>query len=162
MLFGKKKERITIEQLAATLRTNYKEVVAHAKQQFYELEKYGIELPSNADLEITLMAYAAFDYAMSQGPEIELRNKLRDLFLELDMPNQELLKNIVERCDEYSDVLNHMKNGDLVRLKVGKVLAKHLGHEDDPRIAGVAGIHFESIVNTMSGTTSECIRQIAK
>ena len=164
MLFKRKAKGMTVQEIATVLALTFKESLeTNAKALASTLvDVIGPPLPPNLEDEIEFLLFISLDFAMSAGPEKELRNQLRDCFISLNPLDKRPLQQLAERADEYAAVIRQIKDSDNRQLKVGKVLATHIGYGEDSFVAISAGIAFDNYAGAMAPLISSWLRKIEK
>jgi len=141
------------QEIGRELRRSYDKLCNEAFESFKELAE-DIELPENLEFEIASLLYFAFDFGMASGTETEIRNKIRDAFLEAKPIDELEAERTSSRVEEYLNELRTEHDRERQMLLLGNVFAKHTGNEDDISVVTWASIQY--------GTTFRFVTDLMK
>jgi uncharacterized membrane protein YuzA (DUF378 family) len=140
----KTKNRNPLE-VGKKLRKSYDRLCNEAFDSFKELGEDRV-IPENLESEIASLLYFAFDLSMAFGKETEIRNKIRDAFLEAKPINKVEYEIITSRVEEYLSALRIENDREKQSLLFGNVFAKHTGNAENVFVVVWAWIQFMSTV----------------
>jgi len=130
-----------VHEIGRELRRAYDKLCNEAFESFKELHE-DIEVPQNLEFEIASLLYFAFDIGMASGTETEIRNKIRDAFLEAKPIDEVEAERTSSRVEEYLNELRTEHDREKQMLLLGNVFAKHTGNEDDISVVTWAFIQY--------------------
>lgn len=129
----------------------------------YLIEHRTAEIDEDYVFEAECLHYFIYDFAIASGPEKQLRNHIRDLFVTM-LPyygDRRQMAFVADRSDEYSIVLKENITKDRKMMRFGNVFARHIGLADDPMlIMNVAG-HFSSLYPKLVGIVNDILAELA-
>lgn len=126
---SKAKDRNPLE-VGKKLRKSYDRLCNEVFHSFKELGE-GKKHTENLEFEIACLLYCAFDLGMAHGKETEIRNRIRDAFLEAEPINKVEYERIRSRIEEYINALRFEGDRERQSLLFGNVFAKRTGNADD-------------------------------
>lgn len=142
------------QEIGRELRKSYDKLCNEALASFKELAE-DIERSENLELEIASLLYFAFDFGMAAGTETEIRNKIRDAFLEAKPIDDVEAERISSRVEEYLNELRTEHDRERQMLLLGNVFAKHTGNAENIFVVAWASIQygaaFKFVTDLMKG-----------
>jgi hypothetical protein len=92
-----------------------------------------IPWPNNLGEEVIALIYFAFDFGMAYGNETDIRDRIRDGFLDEFRPGGKLAELLESRSDEYGNAIKETSKEEPYE-RIGKAAANHIGIKNDPLV----------------------------
>lgn len=127
-------------------------------QSFNKMVKDSGVNSKNIDFEIRSLLFFSFDFGIASGPEVEVRNQIRDCFLESLNMSRNDMRLLNDRVMEYTNAYQDDYSGKL--LTIGNVFAKHTGNEADSIVVTWAILIFETNYKFASESTAMLLSHI--
>jgi len=161
-MFGKNKSHLTTEEVASMFQSAMLDSVRSIRKILDSLPASDMQFPSNYHVELEILTYAAFDFALSIGNETSARDRLRDAFASLNVPRPEMRKTWHDRLDQYRRAVAESASADIAvkKLRIGNVLATALGHENDIVMASSTGTFFDLTAGAIAETAKKCMESL--
>lgn len=147
-------------EIGRKLKEEFDKQCQHTLYSFKEMcKKHDLKLNNSLNFEIICLLYFAFDFGISAGHEVTIRENIRDAFTEAIVSSNPNAEEISNRVMEYVNA--YKSKGDNIQrlIAVGKIFAKYTDNENDSLVITwantILGTNFNFISTAINNIISD-------